>query len=297
MQQADLVIGCDSGVLHLTRFSNTPALGVWTWHYPSEFALPRPNTMHVVSQSRNELTRYRRTAFNIVECPGKLLSGGFVAEQAARLLGERKYVAACVPDTVLRHLVEKCRQCDSPTTIFMDRHRTFDILLSMMRRNAAPLVVEAGCIRSEEDWPAGYFTYLVGYFLQHHGGRLQSVDNDPTNVAFARAWTNAFGPAVQVHEAQSQDWLRAYSGAPIDVLYLDSAHAGTPRYQECSLEEVELALPRLAPDAVILFDDTHWKAGAFQGNGGLAVPWLLNHGWKVLAGGYQVLLGRDERRD
>jgi hypothetical protein len=43
---------------------------------------------------------------------------------------------------------------------------------------------------------------------------------------------------------------------------------------------------------VILFDDTCWKAGSFQGKGALAVPRLLRGGWRVLAGGYQVLLGR-----
>lgn len=109
IQRSDLVIGCDSGVLHFARFSDTPALGVWTGHHPSEFALPRANTMHVVPQRLNELTQYRRIAFNIVEYPDDLPYGDFIAEQAARLLGERKYVDARVPDTLLRHLVEKCR--------------------------------------------------------------------------------------------------------------------------------------------------------------------------------------------
>jgi predicted O-methyltransferase YrrM len=293
IRRSDLVIGCDSGVLHFTRFSDTPALGVWTGHHPSEFALPRANTMHVAPQACNELTRYRRVAFNIVEYPDNLPHGQFIAEQATRLLGERKYVDAPVPDTLLRHLVEKCRQCDSTMATLTDRHKTFDVLLSMMRRKKRPLVVETGCIRSEEDWSAGYFTYLFGYFLSHHGGRLHSVDNNPTNVAFARMWTAAFGRAVQVHEAESDLWLRAYSGPPIDFLYLDSADTGTPGYQECSLNEVELALPHLAPDAVIIFDDTYWSAGAFQGKGGLAVPWLIEHGWKIVAGGYQVLLRRE----
>jgi hypothetical protein len=52
-------------------------------------------------------------------------------------------------------------------------------------------------------------------------------------------------------------------------------------------------LPHLAPDTVIIFDDTYWNAGAFQGKGGLAVPWLVENGWKIVAGGYQVLLRRE----
>jgi predicted O-methyltransferase YrrM len=292
IQRADLVIGCDSGVLHFTRFADTPALGAWTWHYPTQYALPRRNTLHVAPQTRTELTRYRRVAYNIVECPGERLSGRFLAEQAARLLGERRYLAAAAPDCVLQQLVEKCRQFDSPMTTFVDRHRTFEAFLARARRKTQPLIVETGCIRSVEDWSAGYCTYWLGYFVHHHGGELHSIDLDPTNVAFARAWTAAYGPAVRVHQAHSHDWLRGYSGPPIDLLYLDSADVGTPEYQECSLQEVELALPHLAPDAVILFDDTCWKAGSFQGKGHLSVPWLLQRGWKVVTGGYQVLLER-----
>jgi predicted O-methyltransferase YrrM len=293
IRRADLVIGCDSGILHFTRFTDTPALGVWTWHYPSQYALPRKDTLHVVPGARNDLTRYRRVAYNIVECPGDRLSGRFIAEQAARMLGERKYLAAPAADTMLRQLVEKCRQFDSPMTTFVDRHRTFEAFLSRARRKARPLIVETGCIRSVEDWSAGYATYWLGYFVHHHGGELHSIDLDPNCVAFARAWTAGFGPSVRVHQAHSHDWLADYSGPPIDLLYLDSADVGTPQYQECSLREVELALPHLAPDAVILLDDTCWKAGSFQGKGRLSVPWLLQRGWTVITGGYQVLLGRD----
>src|SRR5207244_10057551 len=100
LKRADLVIGCDSGVLHFTRFTDTPALGVWTWHHPSQYSLPRKNTLHIVPQTRNELSRYRRIAYNIVECPGDRLSGRFIAEQAARLLGARKCLPAGVSDPV-----------------------------------------------------------------------------------------------------------------------------------------------------------------------------------------------------
>jgi hypothetical protein len=203
IKRADLVIGCDSGVLHFTRFTDTPALGVWTRHHPSQYALPRPNTLHVVPHARNQLTRYRRVAYNIVECPGDRPQGRFVAEQAARLLGGRKYLAAAVPDVALRHLVDNCRRIDSPLTSFVDRHRTFDAFLARARQKASPVIIETGTVRAAEDWSAGYSTYLFGYFLHHHGGELHSIDVDPGNVALARAWTAAYGPAVRVHEAHS----------------------------------------------------------------------------------------------
>jgi ADP-heptose:LPS heptosyltransferase len=290
IRRADLVIGCDSGVLHFSRFTETPALGAWTRHDPSQFALPRRNTLHVVSQSRNELTRYRRIAYNLVECTGDRLSGSFIAEQASRLLGGRKFIQACVPDTVLRHLLDNCRRFESPMTSYVDRHRTFDAFLSQARRKANPLFVETGCIRSAEDWSAGYSTYLFGYFLQEHGGQLESVDSDPAHVEIARAWTAAYGSTVRIHHSLSHDWLRSYTGPPIDLLYLDSADVGSPQHRECCLGEAQLALPHLAHDALILVDDACWKAGSFQGNGELSVPWLLERGWSILTAGYQVLL-------
>jgi len=150
LRRADLLIGCDSGVLHFSRFTNTTGLGVWTWHHPSQYALPRKNTLHIVSRLRNDLTRYRRLAYNIVECPGERLSGRFIAEQAVRLLSEQKYLAEAVPDTMLMHLINNCRQFDSPMTSFVDRHRTFEIFLSIARRKTKPVIVETGTIRTND---------------------------------------------------------------------------------------------------------------------------------------------------
>jgi predicted O-methyltransferase YrrM len=297
IRRADLVVGCDSGVLHFCRFTNTPAIGVWTKYHPSHFALPRANTLHVVSQYQAVLSRNWRVTYNIVECPNEEQMGRFIAEQAARVFSPRKYLNAAVPDTVLRHLIDNCRQYTSLVTTFVDRHRTFEAFLSIATRKAKPCIVETGTIREVEAWQVGYSTYLFGYFLHHHGqGELHSVDLSLDNVRFAQDCTREFARVVHIHLADGRTWLQNYSGPPIDLLYLDSADVGTPGYQQCALDEVEAALPYLAPDAVVLFDDTCWNSGAFWGKGSLAVPWLLQRGWKIAAGGYQVLLSKTEIR-
>jgi ADP-heptose:LPS heptosyltransferase len=293
IKRADLVLSVDSGVLHFTRFTSTPAIGMWTGHYPSHFALPRQQTLHLVPKTRNELTRYRRIAYNVVECPGERVSGRFIAEQAANMLGPRKYLTSPAPDCVLRQLVAYCRQFDSPLTSFIDRHKTFDAFLAEAKRKHRPLIAETGCIRAVEDFSAGYSTYLVGFFLHNHGGKLISIDYDSTHVAFCKAWTGCYGQTVEIFQEHSHQWLKNYSGPAIDLLYLDSADVGTTGYQECARMEAELALPHLASDGVIMFDDTCWKAGAFRGKGATAVPWLLQRGWKIRTAGYQVLLARD----
>lgn len=47
VQAADLLVGIDSGPLHLTRLTDTKALGVWTRNAPWHFALPREGTWHL----------------------------------------------------------------------------------------------------------------------------------------------------------------------------------------------------------------------------------------------------------
>jgi hypothetical protein len=278
--------------LHFCRFTDTPAIGLWTYHFCSHYALPRNKTVNIAPASKNDWTRYRRIAFNIVENPGDRLCGDFIAEQAALMLGPRSYLNEPAPDCVLRSLVEKCRQFDSPMTTFVDRHKSFDVMLRHLRRYERPIMVTTGCIRAEEDWSAGFSDYIFGLFFANHGGKLHSVDLNAGCVSFARPWCKGYGDAVELHQSHSHEWLKAYSGPKLDLFYSDSQDVGTKGYQECALEEARLALPHLADHALIAFDDSPWSCGKFQGKGALAIPWLLERGWKVVYGGYQVVLGR-----
>ncbi len=65
LSAATLVVGIDSGVLHFTRFTDTPALGVWTSHAPWYFALPRELTRHL---SQVQGSPARLSAFNASLC-------------------------------------------------------------------------------------------------------------------------------------------------------------------------------------------------------------------------------------
>ena len=96
-----------------------------------------------------------------------------------------------------------------------------------------------------------------------------------------------------MHEAHSHDWLRQFDGL-IDLLYSDSADVGTAGFEESCLTEIRTALPKMrGSDSLILIDDTCWNRGRFHGKGALAVPWLLQNGWRILYSGYQALLCTD----
>jgi hypothetical protein len=62
MTQSDLLIGVDSGPLHLARFTKTPTVGVWMpGHYPARYSLPRQEQLNVVlAEPTAKLNRFKR---------------------------------------------------------------------------------------------------------------------------------------------------------------------------------------------------------------------------------------------
>lgn len=137
-----------------------------------------------------------------------------------------------------------------------------------------------------DDWGAGWFTAVVGYFLKHHGGALTSVDNNGDNVRFARQWTRRL--PVAVHEADSVEFLRGYSGPPLDVLYLDSMDTEDPRHADHCLAEAQAGFGHVKPGGLVVIDDSPDR----KGKGRSAVTWLIGQGCSVRFEGYQVVLSK-----
>ncbi len=178
---------------------------------------------------------------------------------------------------------------------FPNRRSTLTMFLNLLKNipttsNQPLKVVETGCQRSHDDYGAGMSTTILGYFLKNYGGKLLSIDNDSTNVVFARQITSSLSLPVEVIQADSRKWLTSSIQGPIDGVYLDSADTWTPNYQECCLEEAKLA--SLVTNTILIddtykIDDTRW-----DGKGAKAVPWLLSQGWEVVKQGYQTLLSK-----
>ncbi len=310
MTQSDLLIGVDSGPLHLSRFTSIPTIGVWQpGHYPTTYTLPRPEQINVVlADHTRQWNKFKRIPWNIVEHPGSAFEAGTLGELTRQMLSEPRYLRVptrqsgtlgtgptVAEDVQLQQFIREFCRCRGTSGLshYWDRHRSLDELLQeAARRFTAPTIVETGTIRAEEDFGgAGFFTYLAGAFVNRHGGKLHSVDLTPQHVAFAREWTAVFGDSVSVHEGDSVSFLANFA-APIDVLYLDSLDTTEPGHAAHCLRELEAALPKLHDRSLICIDDTPWQVGAFIGKGAVTVPWLLDHGWKILYAAYQVVLTR-----
>lgn len=301
MTEADLLIGVDSGPLHLSRFTNIPTIGVWRpGHYPTTYTLPRPEQLNVVlAEHTRQWNKYKRIPWNLYEHPGQEFQACVLADLTRRMLEQPRYLRArsdtIAQDVQLQQFLQEFCRCRGTIALATtwDRNRSFDVLFrEIATRFDAPTIVETGTIRSEEDFSgAGFFTYVAGTFLARHGGRLHSVDLSPQNVAFARQWTAVFGDIVRINQGDSVPFLANFA-APIDVLYLDSLDTTEPGHADHAMRELEAALPKLHDRSVIVIDDTPWQAGAFIGKGARVVPWLLENGWQLLYGGYQAVLAK-----
>lgn len=293
MESADLFIGVDSGPYHFAALSDVPVVGIWRNHFPSQCGLPRPATVNLVRSGMRFASIPRRAQWNLVEYAGAEPTPEDIMHVAQQVLAGPRYLCRdqIGRDVQLQHFVEQCRQ----TTLLSahaDRQRSLNRLLcEASRRFRDPVIVETGCIRSSEDWSAGYSTYLLAAYLAGRGtGLLHSVDADPVHLDFARHAVSPFGARISFHLADSAAWLRQFSGQ-IDVLYLDSRDSDEPGADSHALAEVEAAFSRLTADSLVLIDDTVWSRG-WQGSGAKAVPWLLARGWRILESGYQVLLSK-----
>lgn len=300
--QADLIIGIDSGPLHAARLTNTPSIGVWmNDSSPPTWCLPRELQVNlVVGRRHQEWSRHSRIPFHIVECTEPTRMVEILTGLATYMLNPPRYLHPTQKgtDVLLQWFIRK-RMYGTPTSLgaYSDRNLSFDMLFrTMSERFLSPRVVETGCIRVEDDFSgAGFSTYVIGCYLQKRGGQLTSIDNSPEHCAFARAWTECFGSRIAVVQGDSVEWLRTNEES-IDVLYLDSldlgVHGAPTEIQTAnhSLSEIQAAYKSLHGRSLVVLDDTCYRCRTYHGKGALAVPWLLERGWKVVHSGYQTIL-------
>lgn len=283
LQGAECLVGVDSGPLHLAeKWTNTPVVGIWLGHHPAHFSIPRKSSVHLVTgigSGRSTWNKHRRHSFNLIDV-GNEHSGSVIGEQVRRVLDGK-----VGRKLILEDLLDRVHVAND---WYQDRDRTFRLCLDHLNKKPKPQMVETGCIRSEDDWTAGFSTYIFGLALDGFG-KLDSVDITPSNCEFARKWTSGFD-SVTVHESDSLAWLESWTGPKIDVAYLDSLDVDQPGHAEHGLREAQLVLPHLAEDGLVLIDDTFWQKAGWVGKGKLAIPFLQDQGFRIVYSGYQTLL-------
>lgn len=166
--------------------------------------------------------------------------------------------------------------------------------------------VEIGTSRNGDDGS----TKVIAEWAHRYSSRLTTVDMDPANCDYVRAWNL---PNVDVVNARGEDWLRVKpfnTLHPISFLYLDNfdwdwhpdktedfVREQQVRYeglgltmnnvnsQRTHLAQAMTAVHHMAPASLIVCDDTWYNRwwGHYSGKSGSAIPFLLNNGFEVLA--------------
>ena len=293
LSAVDLLIGIDSGPFHLCHMTRTPSLGVFHDFFPWCVTLPRPSgkTAVMTRDSHRHCTRERRALWNPVEYAAPKPTAQDIARHALRMVAGPRYGLPIGRDVMLQQWVRDWCPSSTSTSPIADRNNSLDFLFKEMSKMENPAVVETGCVRSQDDWSAGYFGYICGAYLDgRNAGKLVSVDIDAGNCDTARRLCQPWGDHVDVVTSDSVAFLETRTD-PIDVLYLDSLDCEESNHAAHGLKEIKAAERLLTPSSVVVWDDTVWNMG-WRGKGSEGIPYMLARGWRVVFAGYQTVLKR-----
>ena len=176
------------------------------------------------------------------------------------------------------------------------RFWTFKIALNLFLQKGGNLILETGCLRLKDDWGAGCSTLIFGDFCTYFDKKLLTVDSNRGNLEIARRETIDYSQAIEYISQDSLTFLADYKGEKIDLLYLDSFDASlsdeilTKKSQEHQLKEMQLILPSLSSEAIVLLDDNNLP---FGGKTKLTKEFLLSNNFKLLMDFHQSLFYRN----
>ena len=200
---------------------------------------------------------------------------------------------------------------------FLDRRqntfeRTYDLVLQNINSNKTYNIVELGTSRSFVsgnhlgccstdtkywypnnpllwDWGAGIFTKVFSDNLQNYNYKLYTVDPDPSANSIVKTIIGN-NPKVDIIQDYSTNFLNNIDFT-IDLLYMDhmeSSESACLQHLEDSKILIEKNL--MAPNSIILIDDTPINASAEESKGKYSIPYLLNNHYIKLIHEYQALL-------
>jgi hypothetical protein len=176
------------------------------------------------------------------------------------------------------------------------RGRQFGDLADKLKDKKELNIVEIGMNRAEgPNCRDGYSTPYFAKLAVATDSNLYSVDIDPKAKEITERALKRHGldkPNVHLITEDAVSYLQRWSGVPIDLLYLDGWDYEEGHEEESAsnhLNAFKMVEEKISKDGFILIDDMKGE----KGKGELLVPYLLEHGYKVLDRGYQILLQKE----
>lgn len=183
--------------------------------------------------------------------------------------------------------------------IYSGRVDSFKRFVTEIMSKTSPAVIEIGIFRKEVTDPGiggdGGSSPILAWAVNKVNGTLDCCDINEVSVANCKKALEYYGQFtdnVHVHLMDGEKFVEDYPN-PIDVIYIDGLDF-MPNMREDSMKwhlaVFKAAEPKLAPGAVIMFDDI-FNTETWFGKGGMAIPYMLASGkYEVLYKGYQVIL-------
>ena len=128
---SDLVIGVDSGPIHLAGLTRTPSVGVFRGvnHHPAAYCIPHDLRLTVTESASRELNLHKRIQFGIAEAGEHDIEVAPLAKLCAQMVSPCRYLpqGPIAADVQLQQFVSWCKGGDSGMLSHADK--PFDILL------------------------------------------------------------------------------------------------------------------------------------------------------------------------
>jgi len=204
----------------------------------------------------------------------------------------------------------------------LSRYDTFKISFNHFKKNNGQVVVELGTSRSfvhgglvgcnnddsiywtpahpeNWDWGAGFFTRMAAESLAHLNPIIHTIDIIPSHIERCKIMTADFSDYITYHVASSVDFLKTCLPESIDLLYVDTGDM-TP-IEPTALLQLQEAMViveynLLSAHGIILIDDVRnqtpkqFGETSDLGKAKYSIPYFLEHGFEIIADGYQVIL-------
>ena len=145
------------------------------------------------------------------------------------------------------------------------RFETFKLALGKVYEYTdTPLILETGTLRLEDDFGAGYSTYIFGECVSIFGGNLITVDVVENHMNVSKKLTDRFKYNIEYVLDDSVSFLNGFD-QKIDLLYLDSMdcpiEGDATIAQKHNLKEFLESEKNLHDNSVILIDDVNFPNG------------------------------------
>lgn len=145
------------------------------------------------------------------------------------------------------------------------RFESFKLALELTYKvTDTPTIFETGTVRLENDFGAGYSTYIFGECVSKFGGNVITVDISDVNIKTCMRITKEFSKNITYIIDDSLKTIQNYTGN-IDLLYLDSydcpIEGDATDAQLHNLSEFKLSEKFITRDTVILIDDVNFSNG------------------------------------